>query len=457
MSRLAAPPARLLRGHLDAFYADKIGFLSACARDYGDVVPLRMGPMRLWILSDPNLIGEVFGAKADAFQKDVGLRRVKVILGEGLLTSEGAAHARRSKLAQPAFRRQEIEKYASDMVRLTRARAARWVAAERPVDLGEELSALALSIVAHSLFGAELAEGVEPIGHALTELLELLEGRMGALVPIPLWVPTPSNRRFRAALGVLDDAVYEIIRARRAQLARGGEAPDDLLGRLLRAGGEPGGERPLSDRELRDEVMTLILAGHETTANGMAFAQWLLATHPEVLADVRAEVDAVLGDRPATAADVPRLERVGQVFQEALRLYPPAWMLGRQCARDVDLGGGRVQVRRGDMIGVVSYVVHRDPRWWDEPDAFRPERFARGAARPAPHTYIPFGLGKRACIGRSFALLEGTLVLATLAQQVDLRLDTERELELVTQLTLRPGSLPVTARARTRAGVAVAV
>lgn len=435
----APPVASWWKGHLDPFLADKLGFLTRAAREHGDVVPLRMGPQRMWILSDPDLIGEVFVGQVDAFKKDIGLRRVKVILGDGLLSTEGQEHARRSKLAQPAFRKQEVDRFADGMVRTTIERARSW--AERgTVELDEELSRLALSIVAQSLFGAALTDEAA-IGHALTDALRLLEERLHAFVPLPLWIPTAHNRRFSAALAVLDGAVMDIVRQRRAAQADG---RTDLLSRLM--GATADGERSLSDRELRDEVMTLVLAGHETTASALASASSLLTRHPEVAAKLRAEADEVLGDRPATADDVPRLELAGQVFQETLRLYPPAWIIGREAARDVQLAG-RVPVKKGHMVAACPWIVHRDPRWWG-PDAaeFRPERFARGAPRPRPHTYFPFGVGKRACIGRSFALLEGTLVLATLAQQVEVEVTNEPRLE--PQLTLRPGPLQARVRAR---------
>lgn len=437
--RTAPPVASWWLGHLPEFRADKLAFLQRCVREHGDVVPIRFGPQRVWLLFDPELVGEVFVQQVDAFKKDIGIQRVKVVLGDGLLSTEGPEHARRSRLAQPAFRKQKIDRFAADMVRLTVERAAAWAGADR-IDLDQELSRLALSIVAGSLFGAAVDEAA--IGAALTELLHLLEERLHAALPLPLWIPTPHNRRFRAALGVLDRAVNDIVRQRRAA---GAEGRTDLLSRLM--GAETEGDRSLSDRELRDEVMTLVLAGHETTANALAFALHLLSRHPDVASRLAAEADRVLDGRPATAADVPRLELAGQVFSEALRLYPPAWVIGRQATRPVELGGGRLRIGRGEMVITSPWIAHRDPRWWgDEAAAFRPERFARAAPRPRPHAYFPFGIGKRACIGRSFALLEGTLVLATLAQHV--QVETLAQPALLPQLTLRPGPLPARVRGR---------
>lgn len=437
----AAPAARsLLWGHHREFLDDPIGFLTRCAREHGDAVPLRFGPVRFWLLSDPVRIGEVLTTRAGGFRKDRGIQRTRVILGKGLLLSEGAEHDRKSRLAQPSFRARAVETYARDMVEVTEQVAGAWRDGER-IGLASELSRLTLSVVARALFGAELLERSSRIEAAISELMPLLDERMHGLMPLPLWVPTRRNRRFVQARAVLEEAVDEMIREKRR---RG--TTDDLLSRLLTARDEF--ETGLTDRELRDEVMTLFLAGHETTANALGFTLWLLAAHPQEEARVREEVDAVLGSRRAEAADAAKLVRTAAAVHEAMRLYPPAWLLGRQAAERVDLGGGML-MRRGDMVGMSPFVVHRDARWFHEPLAFRPGRFAPEAPKPAPFTYFPFGGGKRACIGRSFALLEATLVLATLLQRVRFEMDTSEELGLEPHLTLRPaGGLPARVVAR---------
>jgi cytochrome P450 len=429
----------LLWGHHPEFLSDPIGFLTRCAREHGDAVPLRFGPVRFWVLSDPARIGEVLTTRAGAFRKDRGLLRTRVLLGNGLLTSEGEEHDRKSRLAQPSFRARAVETYAQAMVEVAEEVAGSWPDGGA-IRLSPELSRLTLSVVARALFGAELLERSSKIEAAITELMPLLDERIHGLWPLPLCIPTRHNRRFVQSRAVLEEAVDEMIREKRL---RG--PSDDLLSRLLTARDDF--ETGLTDRELRDEVMTLFLAGHETTANALGFTLWLLAAHPEKERRVREEVDAVLGERRAQAADAPRLVFTAAAVHEAMRLYPPAWLLGRQAAEEVDLGGMRL--RRGDMVGMSPFVVQRDPRWFEEPLAFCPERFLPEAPKPAPFTYFPFGGGKRACIGRSFALLEATLVLSTIVQRVELSMDTRAELSLEPHLTLRPaGGLPAVVHQR---------
>lgn len=298
-----------LRGHANAFFADKLGFLTRCARDGGDVVRLRFGPYRFLLLSNPKHIGEVLMTRAEHFHKSVGLKRTRILLGDGLLTSEGQDHNRRSRIAQPAFRKQEILRYTDDMAELTELIVGGWRDGER-IDLSVEFSRLALAIVARTLFGANLLDDASQIGAALTEVLELMEERLMRMFPTPLFIPTRDNRRFRRARAVLDEAVFKMIRERRAGTGR-----PDLLSRLLEAPEQTGG---LSDRELRDEVMTLFLAGHETTANALTFTFWLLARHPETLKAVRDEAQEVVGERPVRSADIGRLALTNQVFSEAM-------------------------------------------------------------------------------------------------------------------------------------------
>jgi cytochrome P450 len=432
LSLPSVPAPSWLWGHHGEFVADPLGFVERYSR-LGDVVPTRFGPLGFWLVHDPQLIGEILTTKGSSFGKDAGLRRIRVILGDGLLTSEGRQHERNSRMMQPAFRAKAVESYAAAMVETTEEVADGW-AEGGEIELASELSRLALRIVARALFGADVRDAAAAVESAMTEALPLLDDRMNAVLPLPLWIPTAANRRFARARQVLDGVVYRMIEERRRA-----PAGTDLLSHLLAAREEGKG---LTDQELRDEVMTLFLAGHETTANAMAFTLWLLAKNPDARAKVQAEVGSVLGQRRAVAEDAHRLAWTAAAVHEAMRLYPPAWFLGRQATENVELGGGRLRVPKHTVMAMSPLIVQRDPRWWDEPMAFRPERFLPGAPRPAAFTYFPFGGGKRACIGRSFALLEATLVVATLVQRVDLEMDTTREIEVKPHLTLRPAAIP---------------
>lgn len=431
-----------LWGHHKQFLADPLGFMTRCAREYGDAVPLRFGPVRFWVVSDPSLIGEVLTTRAGSFHKDMGLKRTRVLLGNGLLLSEGEEHSKRSRKAQPAFRAKAVEAYAEGMVEVTEEIVGSWIEGSE-VRLAPELARLTLSIVARALFGADLLGRSEQIGAAITDMMPLLDARIHGIMPLPLWIPSPRNRRFVRGLRILEEAVYAMIAHRRR------EPGQDLLSQLLAAGE---GDEGLTDLQLRDEVMTLFLAGHETTAAALGFTLGLLGGHPEEARRVKDEIDTVLGERRAVATDAWALPRTAAALHESMRLYPPAWLLGRQAGEDVVLGG-RLRIRRGDVVGMSPYVVHRDERWFPDASSFRPDRFAADAPKPAPFTYFPFGGGKRACIGRSFALLEAILVLATILQRVELDMPPVRSLEAEPHLTLRPGGgLPARVRRRALEG-----
>jgi cytochrome P450 len=445
-----APPATWLLGHVGAFRAEKLGFLTAVAREYGDAVPLRFGPVRLWAISDPAMIGEVLTTRAASFRKDIALRRMRVLLGRGLLTSEGEDHDRKHRIARPAFQQAEVEGYADAMAAATEEAVESWRDGA-PIDVATEMSRLALAIAAHALFGSEGKIDRRAVVDALSEVMPIMERRFMRAFPLPLAIPTPQNRRLRRGIATLNAAVDAIVRERRAEVRAGAPPASDLLSRLMASA--PDGRAALTDEELRDEVMTLLLAGHETTANALSFTLRLLSENPAALERARAEADAVLREsggapRRAGARDVPRLEWIAACFSEAMRLYPPAYMLGREATEDVLLGG-RVPVRKGSIVAMSQYVVQRDPRWWKDPGAFRPERFLRDAPRPAPFTYFPFGGGKRACIGRGFAMLEGSLVLATILARAEVRVDCSRPQAFDPNVTLRPrGGMPALVRRR---------
>lgn len=425
------PPGHFLWGHLQAYRTNLLQFEREAARQYGDVVRLRFGLREACLISHPDDIYQVLVGAAGRFRKSVVYRALLGrILGEGLLTSEGALWQRQRRLAQPAFHHRRIQGYASVMTAEAERLLAEWRPdAVRAID--QDMMRLTLAVVARTLFSTELQAEADRVAGALNAALELADTMMEAPVFLPAWLPTARNRRQREALRTLDEIVYGMVAQHRA--AGDGEA-SDLLSMLLAARDETGAA--MSDRQVRDEAVTLVLAGHETTANALTWAWCLLAQHPEAEARLLAELQTVLGGRRPTPEDVPKLTYTQAVFKETMRLYPPIPTIGREALSPVTLGG--YPLRAGTIIVIAPHVVHRDPRWFAEPERFDPERFlpATEAARPKL-AYLPFGGGPRVCIGNAFAEMEAVLILATLAQRFQLQL-TEAVPAPSARLTLRP-------------------
>jgi cytochrome P450 len=408
-SRPPGPPGRVLLGSLPDFRRDPLAFLLGCARTYGDVVRFRLGGWETWLVSDPALVGEVLTASEDRFAKHRFFwRHVRAVFGQGLLTSDGDLWRRQRRTIQPAFSRSRIAAYADAMVACAERHAEAWAPGE-PCDVHREMTAIALEIVAAALFAADVAADVEAVGAAFAVVTAEVTERFTSLVSLPVWVPTPANRRYASAVRRLDAVVARMIAAHEA-----GGPGDDLLSTLLRLEEADGGR--MSARQVRDEVVGLFIAGHETTAVALTWTWVLLARHPEADARLAAELAAVLGGRSPSAADVPRLAWTSCVVREAIRLYPPAWVIGREAVVDGRLGG--YPLAAGTTILVSPWVVHRRPDCFADPERFRPERWEGAAARAVPaHAYLPFGAGQRQCVGASFAEMEAMLVLATIAQR----------------------------------------
>jgi cytochrome P450 len=428
---IAPGPAGLpVLGSLRPFQKDPLGFLLALQRDYGDVARFRMGPRLAHLVSRPEWVRHVLATNQENYGKSVLYRRLEPTLGKGLLTSDGAFWRRQRRLAEPAFHLEQVGGFAATMVEATAAMLARWetyAASGQPFDVVPELSRLAMTIATRTLFGADVDAESSGVTRALTVVMRHAIGQILALWPVPDSWPTPGNLRARRALRVLDAVVYEMIAARRAA----GEPSTDLLSMLVYARDPETGET-MNDRQLRDEVMTLFLAGHETTADALAWTVYLLGQHPAAARRLEAEVDAVLDGRPPTLADVPRLSYTLMVFQEAMRLYPPGWVISRTPRQDDTIGGYHIPA--GSTVIVSQYVLHRHPDYWDRPARFDPERFAdRG--KPA---YFPFAAGPRVCIGNNFALLEARLALAMVAQRYRLSLVPGQRVDPEPLVTLRP-------------------
>ncbi|HJR08693.1 MAG TPA: cytochrome P450 [Pyrinomonadaceae bacterium] len=435
---LTTPDARAKRAgspirDLLAFRRDPLKFLTRIAREHGDVVHFRVGPQHALLLNHPDLIRDALVTHADCFHKGRALQRGKRLLGEGLLTSEGEHHRRQRRLAQPAFHRKRIESYGALMVEYAARDCARWHDGETR-DIAHEMMRLTLAIVGKTLFDADVESEADDIGVALTQILELFQMLLLPYSEYLERLPLPANRRFTRARGALDAVIYRIIEERRASGADRG----DLLSMLLVAQDEEGASGGMSDEQLRDEVMTIFLAGHETTANALAWTWYLLAQNPEAETRLHAELDAVLdGGRLPTVEDLPRLRYTEMVLAESMRLYPPAWVIGRLAIKDYAVGDTFAE--KGTLVLMSQYVMHRDARFFPDPLRFDPERWTPEAKESRPqYSYFPFGGGARRCIGEGFAWMEGTLLVAAIARRWRMRLVADQAIVPHPRITLRP-------------------
>ena len=433
------PKNRLLSGTMAEYGADPIGAMRRWRDEFGDFVPIRFGPFRAHMAYGPAEIEEVFVDRAADFRKSFGTRMLIPLLGHGLLTAEGDEWLRHRRLASPAFHRDRVEGYGRTKAGYAQDSVESWSEGQT-VDLHDEMTALTLRIVARTLFDNDVTARIEEVARIGTWIQDFYYLRFASLrFLIPTWVPTPGNRRLAAATRRLDDVVYGIVRERRP-----GEDRGDLLSMLLLARDEDG--NAMSERQVRDEVMTLLLAGHETTALALSWAFLLLDRNPEVRDRLEAELGAVLADRVPSPADAAVLPFTQAVVNETLRLYPPAYVTGRETIRPTTIGG--VRLPKGHIILISMQAAHRDPRFFSEPDAFRPERWLDGLEKRLPRgAFIPFGMGSRKCIGASFAMMEATLLLATIARRWRFEL-APTEIGMQPSITLRPAeAMPARIRA----------
>jgi cytochrome P450 len=416
-----------------AFTRDPLGFLTNVRRSYGDVARFGYGSQSFFVLSHPDYIKDVLVTHNAYFMKGRGLQRAKRLLGEGLLTSENPLHTRQRRLAQPAFHKQRIASYASLMVDYAeRHQRERWKDGQT-LDLSQEMMHLTLAIVGKTLFDTNTEREAEEVREALSATMVSFTRFLMPFAELLDHLPLPSTRRFQEARARLDKIIYRMIDERR----KSGADRGDLLSMLIMAQDEDGDGGGMTDEQLRDELMTIFLAGHETTANALTWTWYLLSQHPEVETRLHEEVDEVLGGRPPTVEDLPNLRYTEMVLAEAMRLYPPAWVLGRRALKDYEVGGYRVPA--GSLVIMSQYVTHRDERFFPDPLRFDPERWTPEAKAARPQfSYFPFGGGPRRCIGEGFAWMEGILVIATLAQSWRMRLVPGHPVELRPVVTLRP-------------------
>jgi cytochrome P450 len=426
---------------------DPLTFLTSAARRFGDVVEFSLGGGRAALLAHPDDIRDVLVTNGRLFHKGRGLQRARLLLGDGLLTSEGEFHLRQRRLASPAFHRARVEAYAGTMAAYARRRAESW-RADDVLDVTREMAAYTLAVVGKTLFDADIEREAHEIGDALTASSAAVNFMTLPMGEVLMRLPFPAVRRFERARARLDATIYRMISERRAS----GEDRGDLLSMLLLAHDTEGDGSGMSDLQLRDEAMTLLLAGHETTANALAWTWLLLSRNPDAEARLHDEVDSLDGALP-TAADLARLPYTRAVIAESMRVFPPAWVIGRTALVDYPVRDH--VIRKGSLVLLSQWVTHRDPRWWDDAEAFVPERWveptaSREAGRPESQearrsggqrggrfAYFPFGAGTRVCIGEQFAWMEATLALATIAQRWRLRLVPGHEVQPQAIITLR--------------------
>ena len=418
--RVPGPRGRRLLGSLLEVRRDRLKFVTHATEKYGDLICFRMGPKSLYLLNHPDYARHVLCDNETNYRKGLGLIEAKPLLGEGLLTSNGELWASQRRLLQVAFHNKRMDEFSNSMVDATHATLERW-SDEQVVDIAHEMVALTMRILGSTLFRMDLSETIDDVSRDLTVLTRWAMSRMTSISRLPMHVPTRKNRRARAALRRLESLVEEMIRQH-------SDAGNESLLSLMAAGDK---------KQTRNELMTLLLAGHETTAATLTWVWYLLSQHPEVEQRLHAEVDQVLEGRRPTMSDIPRLVYTKMIVSETLRLYPPVWLLPRQTI-DRDRLDGHIIPANADVL-VCVYTIHRHRQFWDEPERFDPQRFAadKGAERDSC-AYLPFGAGPRTCLGSRFGLMEVMLVVAMIAQRFRLRVVGDQKIEPEASLTLHP-------------------
>ena len=438
-SALSSPPGprdflglRTLR----AVKRDPLGVLQDLHRAYGEIVYSPLLIASTYFLTHPDHVGYVLQENHRNYRRSRNSDKLKRDLGNGLLTNDGASWLKQRRLMQPAFHRNRISRFGEAMTQETQKMVEQWqanVPIDRPLDISSEMMRLTLSIVSRTMFGATVVEEAEQLKPAITLVQEEANRRFYVLVDLPEWVPLPEIRRAKAARQTIERVVTRIIEERRTSVA---PDQDDLLSMLINAKDADTGES-MDDKQLRDEVRTIFLAGHETTANALTWTWYLLARNPAAATKLRSELAHVLGGRLPTVDDIPQLSYTKMVIEESMRLLPPVWAFSREAIADDEIGEYRIP--SGSTIVVSQFITHRHPDFWEEPETFDPERFTPDRVKQRHRfAYFPFGGGPRLCIGSNFAMLEAQLILATIAQQYELELVPDHPVELEPLITLRP-------------------
>jgi len=430
--RPPGPRGLPLIGEARSFARDPLAFLTRAAEQYGDIVNFRLGRLDVFFVRHPDYVREVLITQRANFTMTSLRAKINAVVGEGLFTSRGELHARQQRLMLPVFRKSRIEAYAGQMAELSRRMRDQWQAGTT-IDIADEMMKLTMLIAAQALFEQDIGSDTRAVSRNIGITLEFFTRLSSPFLKLLLALPLPATLRFKKAVRDLDTVIYRMIERRRDSAATG----KDLLSLLMQAKDDQTNVH-MTEKQLRDEVLTLLIAGHETTANVLAWTFYLLAQRPDAEQRMHDEAKAVLGGRAAFgAADLDRLAYTRRVMQEGLRLYPPGWFVGRQAQADVKLGG--YTVPRGAVVLVSQYVTHRDARFFEDPDRFKPERWEDGLEDRLPRgAYFPFSAGDRHCIGEGFAWQEALLILATLVERWRFELVPGQQIRPRPSVTLRP-------------------
>ena len=417
---------------LFAYRRGPLPFFQNLAESYGDISYFRLGPQQAFFFNNPDYIKDILVTNHQNFMKGLALQRSKRLLGEGLLTSEGDFHRRQRRLSQPAFHRLRIASYAEVMTADASQMRRSWNDNET-LDISKEMMRLTLGIVGKTLFDADVKSDAQEVGEAMTVAMDLFNTLTLPFYELLQKLPLPQFRRFDQARLKLDAIIFRLIEERR----RSGEDRGDLLSMLLLAQDTEGDGGQMNNAQLRDELMTIFLAGYETTSNALTWTWYLLSQNAEVELKLHQEIDEVLQGRLPAFEDVARMKYTEMVLAESMRLYPPAWAIGRMALNDFEIGG--YLVPKKSLVLMSQYVMHRDPRYFADPLRFDPKRWSPQEREARPQfSYFPFGGGPRRCIGEGFAWMEGILLLATLAQHWQMRLAPNHPVEIKPVMTLRP-------------------
>ncbi|MBK8020416.1 MAG: cytochrome P450 [Chloroflexi bacterium] len=433
MAQAVVPPGprgSFLIGSMREFSRNSLNFMTD-QRQFGDVSSFMFGPFRVYVANSPEPIHEVLVTRADKFHKSATIKRVlNPLLGQGIFTSDGELWKKQRRLVSPAFHTRRVGAYGAVMVDYAGQMVASW-RDDQVLEVDHEMAGLTMRIISKILFDAEVGPDADIISASVSDALHVVNDRMNRFFASPRWVPTRENRLYYGAIERLNALIFRFMADRR----RSGEDKGDVLSMLL-AAQEEDGER-MTDEQIRSEAMTLFGAGHETTALALTWTWYLLSQHPDVEARLHEELTRVLGGRAPEVSDLPQLAYTEQIVKEAMRLYPPAWGTSRDSIEEVEIGG--YTLPKETVIMIPIFAVHRDPRWWNNPEMFDPDRFAPEAEKQIPkYAYLPFGAGPRVCIGNALAMMEAKLVLATVAQRYTLDLAPGQKVEPERVFTLRP-------------------